>query len=288
MTEKEILTILDHANDGFYCSFVSLGHVYSYLIDVRLNVFSNEKGRWAIAVERLGFNPREGFVSLEIYYYGNCLENLEHYNNRPTNNYSIYPIDTDNFIETINSEVLKDDAKYWLVRGEQVSLQYTKQDYKNTGIELKEYEPNTISADEVAKLVVLNHRDLFRATEPELYKSIPKDLKKILVLNEWFHKDFEMQITQKMTEEQLQSTYDFNKKLTGIAELTFEEFKKMTREQEASIEALNKTIWENNRPSSYETWQLIAKVIVSNDPKQYKPKLQPNTHWSNWLDSGSM
>ena len=179
MKAEEILNILDHSNDGFYCSFVSLGHVYSYLIDVRLTTFSDEKSRWAIAVERLGFNPREGFVSLEIHYYGNCLENLEYYNNRPTSSYSIYPIDTDNFIETIDSEVLKDDAKYWLIRGEQVPLQYTKQDYINAGIELKEYEPNTISADEVAKLVVLNHRDLFRATDQELYKSIPKDLKKI-------------------------------------------------------------------------------------------------------------
>ncbi|NJM81033.1 MAG: hypothetical protein HC854_18065 [Flavobacterium sp.] len=288
MTEQEILNTLDHSNDSFYCTFVPLGHFYSYLIDVRLNVFRNDNGNWAIAIERLGFNPREGYVALEIYYYGNCLENLEYYNNRPTSSYCIYPIDSDNFIETIDNVVLKNDAKYWLVRGEQVALQYTKQDYKNAGIELKEYEPNTISADEVAKLAVLNHRDLFRATDQELYKSIPKDLKKILVLDEWFHKDFEWQLTPKMTEDQLQKIYDFNEKVTGMAGLTLEEFKKMTREQEATNDDYKKTIWENNRPSSYETWQLIAKVIVSNDPTLYKPTLQPNTHWSNWLDSGSM
>ena len=191
-------------------------------------------------------------------------------------------------IETIDNEVLKDDAKYWLVRGEQVALQYTKQDYINAGIELKEYEPNTISADEVAKLVVLNHRDLFRATDQELYKSIPKDLKKILVLDEWFHKDFEFQMIPSMTDEQIKKTYDFNKKVTGVWGLTFEQFAKMTKKQELEKNTLNNEMWENNRPSSYETWQLIAKVIELNDPQQYKPTLEPNTHWSNWLDSGSL
>ncbi|MBK8392244.1 MAG: hypothetical protein IPL23_24595 [Saprospiraceae bacterium] len=51
---------------------------------------------------------------------------------------------------------------------------------------------------------------------------------------------------------------------------------------------MNREIWENNRPSDYETWHLIAKVIVTNDPKSYKPTLEPNTHWANWLGSGSM
>lgn len=70
MTEEEILNTLDHSNDGYYCSFVELRHVYSYLIDSRLNVFRGDKDRWAIAVERLGYNPRAGTILLEIYYYG--------------------------------------------------------------------------------------------------------------------------------------------------------------------------------------------------------------------------
>ena len=51
---------------------------------------------------------------------------------------------------------------------------------------------------------------------------------------------------------------------------------------------MNREIWENNRPSDYETWHLIAKVIVTNDPKLYKPALGPNTHWAKWLGSCSM
>lgn len=176
MTEEEILNTLDNSNDGYYCSFVDLGHVYSYLIDVRLNVFRGDNDRWAIAIERLGYNPRVGAIVLDINYYGNCLTNLEFYNERQTSYYSIHPIDFDNFNETIDGESLKSDAKFWLVRGQQVPLSHNKQDYTNTGIELKEYEPNEISAEEVGRLVVSQNRDLFRATDSELYKSIPTDL----------------------------------------------------------------------------------------------------------------
>jgi hypothetical protein len=288
MTEEEILSTLDNSNDGSYCSFVELGHVYSYLIDTRLNVFSGDTERWAIAIERLGYNPRAGAIILDINYFGNCLNNLDFYNERPTSYYSIYPIDFDNFNETIDGESLKSDAKFWLVRGQQVSLYHDKRDYANAGIELKEYLPNEISVEELARLVVLKNRDIFRATDNELYKSIPTDLKKTLVLDEWYHKDFQIQISPTMTEEHLRQTYEFNKNLTGLEGMSFESFAQLTRQHEILSDVRNREAWENNRPSSYETWQLIAKVIVANDPKQYKPTLPPNTHWRNWPDSGSM
>jgi hypothetical protein len=213
---------------------------------------------------------------------------LEYYNDRPTSYYSIQPIDTDNFNETIDGESLKSDAKFWLVRGQQVLLSHNKQDYIDTGIVLKEYEPNEISAEEIGRLVISKNRDLFRASDDELYKSIPTDLKKTLVLDEWYHKDFQLQISPTMTDEHLRQTYEFNKNLTGLGGETFESFAQSFRHQEILTDDWNRELWENNRPSSYETWQLIAKVIVTNDPKQYKPTLKPNTNWANWTDSGSM
>jgi hypothetical protein len=41
-------------------------------------------------------------------------------------------------------------------------------------------------------------------------------------------------------------------------------------------------------PSQSETCQLIAVVLESLDPSRYRPTLAPNTHWSNWPDSGSL
>lgn len=288
MTEEEILNTLDNSHDGYYCSFVELGHVYSYLIDTRLNVFRGDSDRWALAIERLGYDPRAGAIILDIYYFGNCLTNLEFCNNRPSNYYDIYPIDSDNFNETIEGETLKPDAKYWLVRVQQVTLSHRKQDYIDAGIELNEDEPNEIRAEEAGRLVVSQNRDLFRATDNELYKSIPTNLKKILVLDEWFHKDFQLQISQEMTDEHLRQTYEFNKNLSGLGGMTFETFAQLFRQQAIITDDFNREIWENNRPGTYETWQLIAKVIVTNDPKQYQPTLVSNTHWSNWPDSGWM
>ncbi|MCD4793556.1 MAG: hypothetical protein K8R54_10005 [Bacteroidales bacterium] len=288
LTEQEILKTLDNSHDGFYCTFVELDFGYSYLIDTRLNVFRGKKDHWAIAVERLGYNPRADAIILDIFYFGNCLINLESYNNRPSNYYSVYPIDNNNFNETIVIESLKTDAKFWLVRGQKVSLSHNKQDYFDAEIELKEYEPNEISVEEAGRLVVIENRDLFRATDNEIYKSIPKDLDKILVLNEWYHKDFSLQISPAMTEEHLKQTYEFNKNLTGLNDMSFKEFVISHRKQSIMNDDWNREMWDNNRPSTYETWQQIAEVIITNNPELYKPTLKPNTHWKYWLNSGSL
>ncbi len=287
MKEEDILQVLDNCHDGYYCSFVDLGHVYSYLIDTRLNIF-RDNFRWAIAIERLGYNPRAGTIILDIHYFGNCLINLVYYNEKPTNYYSIYPIENDNFNETVDGECLKVNAKFWIVRGQQVTLSHNKQDYLDAGIELKEYEPNEISIEEAGRLVIIKNSNIFRATDQELFKSIPLELKKILVLDEWFHKDFSMQNLPVLSEDRLKEVYDFNKNLTGEAHMDFDTFSSSYKNQEKLFERINKNNWKKSRPSSYETWKQIAKVIVTNDINNYKPTLKSNTHWKNWPESGSM
>jgi hypothetical protein len=41
-------------------------------------------------------------------------------------------------------------------------------------------------------------------------------------------------------------------------------------------------------PSQSETYQLIGAVLERLDAARYRPALAPNTHWSNWPDSGSL
>jgi len=48
ITEDEILSQLDNYKLGYYCQFIDLGHVYSYLIDSRLNIFKGDNDKWAI------------------------------------------------------------------------------------------------------------------------------------------------------------------------------------------------------------------------------------------------
>jgi hypothetical protein len=41
------------------------------------------------------------------------------------------------------------------------------------------------------------------------------------------------------------------------------------------------------RPSREEVFQLLAKVLDTGDVHQYRPTQTPNTHWSNWPESGN-
>ena len=42
------------------------------------------------------------------------------------------------------------------------------------------------------------------------------------------------------------------------------------------------------RPSSSETFQQLAEVIVAGDIRRYRPTLLPNTHWRNWPEGGTL
>jgi hypothetical protein len=300
LTEEEILYTLDNYRNGYDPAFVELGHPYVFPIDSRINIFRNHQDKWALAIETLGYNPRGDSIALDITYYGNCLINLEERENYISNSYSIWPIEQESFNSTIEGEPLKPDAKFWIIRNEQIELSHIKQDYLNAGIELKEYEPNEISAEEVGRFLVIKHRDLFRATNDELYKSIPKDLNKILVIDEWHHRDFYQNDFDPVeslpfpmpTPEQLKEAIESQlgeislKELDISKEALLKSFD-LTEHNEKRIDH-NKEEWENNRPSSYETWQLIAKVLVTGDTSQYKPTLEPTSHWKNWPDAGTM
>ena len=111
----------------------------------------------------------------------------------------------------------------------------------------------------------------------------------MLVLDEWHHKDFFEVGHQEITDENLRYTYELYKNESregGI--MDFDSFAAIFREQEQRNEEYNQQQWQENRPSSYETWQQIAKVIVIGYTSMYKPTLQPNTHWKNWPKSGSL
>ncbi len=289
ISEEQILEELDSYKSGHYCHFIDLGHVYSYLIDSRLNIFRNDNKEWAIAAERLGYNPRAGVILLDIYFFGNCLTNLDSYNEQITNSYTVSPIDRNSFADTIDGETLKTDAKHWYIRGNQIKLSHNKKDYLDAGINLKEYEPGKISIEEVGRLLITKHRALLRATDEELHKSIPKSLEKILVIDEWYHRDFDEIIPLTISEDHMRTTYEFNKSLVkGEYPLNYEDFAVMMRQHDISVNNHNQQQQQDNRPSSYETWQLIAKVISTGDTSLYKPTLPPNTYWKNWPDSGSM
>ena len=45
---------------------------------------------------------------------------------------------------------------------------------------------------------------------------------------------------------------------------------------------------EGKRPSEYETYKMIADILVSKDTSKWKPTLKPNNDWRNWPNAGYM
>lgn len=283
ITEEEILNTLDRSKDEIYNTFIWLGDVYSYLIDSRLNILSDNIKNWAIVAERLGYNPRAGAVEVQISYYGNCINNIDEYSGKKLNYYSFSPIDRESFLSASSeNESLNKNAKSIKVRGIEVPISRKKEDYINARIPLMELEKNELNWEEVMRLLIINYSELFRATDKEIYKSIPNFLKKILVIDEWYHKDFELLMEPEIHESQLMQAYK-----SSNLEIEYDSFKELIKMQKIKNDKWNNLQWEDNRPSSYETWQLIAKVISTGDSSKYNPKLNPNSHWRNWEESGT-
>jgi len=298
LTETEILNVLDNYRNNYDPAFVELGHPYVFPIDSRINVFRNENDQWALAIEVLGYCTRSEPIGLDITYYGNCLVNLKDSEGNQSNSYCVLPVDENSFNETVEFEQLKQDAAYWLVRGQKLKLSHFKKDYEDAAIELKEYEPGEIRVEEAARLLVVKYGELFRATDDELYRSIPKNMKKILVIDEWHHRDFFQESVNVVsnlpfpvtTPEKLNEAFENQLEFFTEKNISKEEFVKLfdMTDYDEKINLANQKEWENNRPGSYETWQLIAKVLVTGDTSIYKPKLAPTSHWRNWPDAGSM
>jgi len=288
LTEGKVLLALDNCFEG-YCHSITLSHPYIYLIDSRLNIFKGCDDDWAVVAEVLGYNPSGDRISLELIYFGNCLKNLEPLNNQPVNSIEVYPIDVDSFRATIELDVLQPAGEYWLVRGRKLRISHNRQDYMEAGIELKEYEPGEICAEEIARLLIIQYADLFRATDKELYSCIPSNLKKIMVLNEWYHREYYQFSTEIINSgpsiERLQTSYIAN----GLADkIDINSIGEALGESVSNNARYNQEEWQNNRPGNYETWQMLAKVIVTGDTSFYLPTLQSNNHWKNWPGSGSM
>jgi len=249
LTTTEILYTLDHCDDETPFNFITLNHPYVYLIDSRLNVYRNYAGKWAIVSEVLGFNPRGGVISLELYYLGNCIRTIKTPQDTVFNNwYTVFPIDFDSQIETTDGEALMPDAVFWLIRGKQIPLSHDKRDYLNAQIELRGYAPG---GGEIK-------------------------LEEVLVIDEWYHKGFSQSAYLPLRSEYINNLIAGNPEMREIIESDLQRKREWDERQ-----------WQD-RPSSYETWQQIAEVIVSGDPSLFKPTIAPNSHWKNWPESGSM
>src|SRR5258708_2740171 len=256
-TKDDILDYLDNCvNHGAF--FMDLGHGYFYLANSRLSLFANDI-YWAIVFEKSGYVPRCWQIQLELNYFGNSLYNLSvgGLYNHLTYNAKHFPL-----VPWKSLKEIKDADEYVdvsptatrvRVRSRYVPLPKTKKGYERwvPGICTRKYpEPETVAFEDVARYIAFRYAALCRATDRELRTCLPHDPRQPL--------PFIMHIDQWHHREY--SNYPGTGDDGPFGE----------------------------RPSSYETFPMIADVLLTGDKKRWRPRLKPTNHWSNWPQSGSL
>ncbi len=185
-----------------------------------------------------------GVVVQKLNYFGNCLVNL---NKAGLND--IYTCNT-KYITLISGEdfekvegdfkLVSKEAKEIKIKNSEFPIEHDKQKYKNSGIEIQNFDNPNDLIDHQSLIRYLDDRtpEVFKATEEELRTSIPGNLPLLLKIDKWHHKSY--------------SEYG------------------------------------GHKPSSYEIYQMIAKVLESKDIAKWKTTLKPNNDWRNWPEAGSL
>lgn len=177
-----------------YKFFPDLNHGYVYLVTNRINLFGDDS-RWAIVMEVTGYNNRSNNCELELYYFGNCLENLDSVGNGSlTTNMKIFILSKFSDLEKISHdfELISSTVDSVIIRGENIAIEHDKNKYLAKGIEFyKEENPDGL-IDYSSLFRYLNevHSELFHATKFELYSALPQNLDFIMRIDNWYYEPY--------------------------------------------------------------------------------------------------
>lgn len=261
-TETDILDKVDLAFRGIppddypignkedinYNFFLDLEHGYCETAGSRIHLYA-DKDRWAIVFEKSGYQNRGDRAEIELDYIGTCIDYpITRYSERSyiSNSNHIVLITSEEYERIRNKEgsemeqfeLISPVATEITIHGQKVSIDFDEKKYASLDLPTRDFEnpKKLLSYGDIVRLFADTNPTLTNATEEEIRRHIPKDIHKILTLDN-FH---------------FESVYSTDK-----------------------------------LPSKQETYQLIAKVLVNQDPLYWQPKLGPNNHWSNW-ESGNL
>lgn len=214
-TENEILKQLDLAykqepseyypkvrsQDIKYNFFLDLEHGYFETAGSRIHLYANEN-QWAIVFEKSGYQNRATRAEIELDYIGNCINYpVDRF---PDRNYisnvsSIVLIDSNEYVrienkngttDVENFELIANDIKEIKVRGKLIPINNNYKDYERVGINIRDYNnpKKLIGFGDLIRFYHETNPILVSASEDEIKKYIPKDLKRLMVIDE-FHYD---------------------------------------------------------------------------------------------------
>lgn len=240
-TKEEILSNLDSLHP--YKSIPAFDLETQTFVVARAHLYADRE-RWAIVLEEVKPGPGG---DITIYSFGNCLINQERGGlyGQYLSNISFYRLISETEFKRIVTgkyhSLISKKISQVKVRDQVVSMVHDFDTYMKKRIPIIDYLTPKKHIDYMAMLRLFEqeHPGLISATEEELRGLLPSDLPKLMKIDRWHFKDF----------------YIF----PTINEDVNEE--------------------HGDKPSSYETFQLMAEVLVTKDQSKWKPTLIANNHW---------
>ncbi len=210
--ETEILEQLDLAFNGepskYYPSglpedikynfFLDLEHGYCETAGNRIHLYADST-RWIVVFEKSGYQNRGTSAEIELDYIGNCVDYpVDKYPERNyiTNANNIILIDPTEFERIENKdgeemetfELIGQNIKEIKIRDNGVKFDNDHKNYEKLGIDIRDYDnpKNLIGFGDFIRYLHETNPSLISATEEEIRKHIPKDIPKLMTIDE-FH-----------------------------------------------------------------------------------------------------
>ena len=260
--EKKILEQLDLAFNGMpseffpagapgdikYNFFLDLEHGYCETAGSRIHLYGDSE-RWVIVFEKSGYQNRGTAAEIELNYVGNCID---------------YPVD--NYLE-----------RNYITNSSHVIL---------------------VDSDELERI------ENKEGVEMETFELIGKNIKEIKIRDQYVSFDNDYKNYEKIGIKVRE--YDNSEKLIGFGDFirylhetnpaliraTEDEIRKHIPDNISKLMTIDEfyvvsAYEETNPPSQQETYQLLAKVLVTKDTSNWRPTQKPNNSWKNW-ESGHL
>lgn len=184
--------------DVKYSFFLDLENGYCETAGSRIHLYA-DLTRWVIVFEKSGYQNRGTSAEIELNYIGNCIDYpIDKYPERNyiTNSSSIILIDPAEFerienkegVEMETFELIGHDIKEIKVRDKFVPFDNNYKNYEKVGIKIRDYDnpQKLIGFGDLIRYFHETNPQLINATEDEIQKYIPKDIPKLMTI-ENFH-----------------------------------------------------------------------------------------------------
>lgn len=211
-TESEILHQLDLAFNGKvseyypaarpqdirYNFFLDLEDGYCEVAGSRIHLYGDST-RWAIVFEKNGYQTRGTCAEIGLDYVGNCIDypvNKYPERNYIANNSSIILIDVTELARIENKEggkmetfeLIAQNTKQIKIRDKYISFDNDYRNYEKVGVKVRDYDnpKKLIGFGDLVRYLNETNPSLISATEQDIREHIPKDLPKLMTIDQ-FH-----------------------------------------------------------------------------------------------------